>query len=127
MSLGGRTASQTMGYVEFNVFTLAVVVLLLILVITKWFMSTLKIGDITGRWVFITGCDTGFGNLLAKRLDSAGVRVIASCLTMKGKDQLQLEASSRLTAILLDVTKKESIEAAYLFVHDKVRRDGMFS
>ena len=32
-----------------------------------------------GRAVFITGCDTGFGNLLARRLDSYGFTVLAGC------------------------------------------------
>ena len=33
-----------------------------------------------GRAVFITGCDTGFGNDLARRLDELGFKVFAGCL-----------------------------------------------
>ena len=35
----------------------------------------------TKKAVLITGCDTGFGNLLAKRLANEGVTVFAACLT----------------------------------------------
>ncbi|KAF8766533.1 Corticosteroid 11-beta-dehydrogenase isozyme 2 like protein [Argiope bruennichi] len=37
-----------------------------------------------GRAVFITGCDTGFGNALAKRLDTKGFHVFATCLFPTG-------------------------------------------
>jgi len=69
------------------------------------------------RAVFITGCDTGFGNLAAKQLDRGGVRVFAGCLTEDGARNLKAETSDRLTVIPLDVTKSESINSAYEIVH----------
>lgn len=36
-----------------------------------------------GKHVFITGCDSGFGQLLALRLSSQGVHVYAGCFTVK--------------------------------------------
>jgi len=67
--------------------------------------------------VFITGCDTGFGNLTAKQLDQMGVRVFAGCLTEEGARNLKAETSNQLTVLALDVTKSESINAAYEIVH----------
>lgn len=42
-----------------------------------------RITDLTKKAVLITGCDTGIGNELAKRLDSLGFRVFAGCLKVQ--------------------------------------------
>ncbi|XP_022099537.1 retinol dehydrogenase 7-like [Acanthaster planci] len=69
--------------------------------------------DTSGRYVLITGCDTGFGNLLARNLDKRrGCCVIAACLTEEGRDTLKRVASPRLTTLRLDVTSSESIRDA---------------
>ncbi|KAL3880474.1 hypothetical protein ACJMK2_032710 [Sinanodonta woodiana] len=68
--------------------------------------------DVTSRHVLITGCDSGFGYLLAKLLDSKGIPVFAACLTDKGGEGLRNETSSRLTIISLDVTNRQSINEA---------------
>ena len=65
------------------------------------------------RHVMITGCDTGFGNMLAKRLDAMGFSVFAGCLTEKGEDDIKKACSNRVKVITLDVTSTESIEKAY--------------
>ena len=65
------------------------------------------------RYIFITGCDTGFGNHLARQLDEKGVRVIAACLTEKGRLALAEVTSQRLGTLLLDVTDHASIVKAY--------------
>jgi len=65
------------------------------------------------RTVFVTGCDTGFGNLVAKDLDRLGVRVFAGVYTPEGGNQLKAETSNQLTIVPLDVTKSDSILAAY--------------
>jgi len=89
-----------------------------------WITTSWPIRIITKRFrvngkrsVFITGCDTGFGNLTAKRLDQLGVRVFAGCLTEEGSRNLKAETSNQLTVIQLDVTKSETINAAYDIVH----------
>ncbi|XP_041699346.1 retinol dehydrogenase 5-like [Coregonus clupeaformis] len=53
------------------------------------------IGDI-----FITGSDSGFGNLVASRLDRKGFNVISTCLTEKGGSDLKAVASPRLNTVL---------------------------
>uniref|UniRef100_A0A8D0ZU59 Uncharacterized protein n=1 Tax=Sus scrofa TaxID=9823 RepID=A0A8D0ZU59_PIG len=64
------------------------------------------------KYVFITGCDLGFGNLLARQLDLRGLKVLAACLTEQGAQQLRKQTSDRLETVLLDVTKTESVVAA---------------
>ena len=71
---------------------------------------------LSNRYVFITGCDTGFGNELARLLDRQGVPVIAGCLTEKGSANLKKQASSRLHVVLLDVTDQTSIRNAVEYV-----------
>uniref|UniRef100_A0A8C9AM61 Retinol dehydrogenase 16 n=1 Tax=Prolemur simus TaxID=1328070 RepID=A0A8C9AM61_PROSS len=64
------------------------------------------------KYVLITGCGSGFGNLLARQLDMRGLRVLAACLTEKGAEQLRAQTSDRLETVSLDVTRTESISAA---------------
>ena len=78
------------------------------------------VDNVSRRAVFITGCDTGFGTALARRLDGLGARVFAGCLTEEGATKLRQQASSRLQAIVMDVTKTPSIEAAYRVVKESL-------
>ncbi|PVD30568.1 hypothetical protein C0Q70_09836 [Pomacea canaliculata] len=41
----------------------------LIYQLVTWLRSRIRVGDYHKKHVLVTGCDTGFGNLLAKRLD----------------------------------------------------------
>ncbi|XP_038642514.1 retinol dehydrogenase 5 [Scyliorhinus canicula] len=92
-----------------------------------WFIRDReKIGDVKDKYVFITGCDTGFGNLLAKRLDWQGFHVLAGCLTQKGVDTLQRSGSSKLKAVLLDVTDSSSIQKAADWVQAEVGEKGLW-
>jgi len=84
------------------------------------FLRSLPKNDITGKAVFITGCDTGFGNQLAKRLDKMGVIVFAGCFTEDGAQLLRTEASDKLRVIMVDVTDEESVKNAALIVREDV-------
>lgn len=46
-------------------------------------VSVYQVGDLSKKTVAISGCDTGFGKLLALKLVKQGVPVIAGCLTEK--------------------------------------------
>ncbi|EPB79951.1 hypothetical protein ANCCEY_01017 [Ancylostoma ceylanicum] len=48
----------------------------------------------TGKYVFITGCDSGFGRLLALKLLKMGVNVFAGCYTEQGKGSRQVKIVS---------------------------------
>ncbi|XP_006822113.1 dehydrogenase/reductase SDR family member 9-like [Saccoglossus kowalevskii] len=78
-----------------------------------WLSRLPTIDGITSKYVLITGCDTGFGNLLAQKLDKKGCKVIAACLTDKGARDLKAVTSHRLTTLSMDVASDKSIKAAY--------------
>ena len=78
--------------------------------------------NLNEKYKLITGCDTGFGNALAKKLDSMGCPVFAACYTMKGAEKLEKESSSRLTTLQLDVSKEESIEEAFKLVSKALKK-----
>ncbi|XP_063008906.1 D-beta-hydroxybutyrate dehydrogenase, mitochondrial-like [Melospiza melodia melodia] len=69
-----------------------------------------------GRAVLITGCDSGFGHLLALRLHRLGFTVFAGCLCPGGDGarRLQREAggAGRLRVLRLDVTRARDVRAA---------------
>lgn len=75
--------------------------------------------------VLVTGCDTGFGNLLARKLDKAGFKVIACCLFPEGSGakQLKAESSSKLTIVKLDVTSDKDVNAAYAEVEKELETE----
>ncbi|XP_063964661.1 retinol dehydrogenase 16-like isoform X2 [Lytechinus pictus] len=82
--------------------------------IIEYFLRRPYVDNITkDKYVFITGCDTGFGNKLAKQLDTKGVHVIAACLTEKGRRDLDDVTSGRVKTLLLDVTDHDSVAKAY--------------
>ena len=78
--------------------------------------------NLNKRYILITGCDTGFGNALAKKLDLMGCPVFAACYTAEGAENLKKECSSRLTTLQLDVSKEESIKEAYEFVSNHLSK-----
>lgn len=79
-----------------------------------------SLGNYGDRYILITGCDTGFGNLLAQRLDGLGCHVFAGCLTEKGAADLKEVTSERLCALLLDVTNGESVRNCLTLVKSKL-------
>ena len=81
----------------------------------KYAMTSLgrkRIDALESRYIFITGCDTGFGHLAAKRFDKLGCHVIAGCLTERGEDELTKACSSRLKTVHLDVANHDSVVKA---------------
>lgn len=59
--------------------------------------------------MFITGCDSGFGNLAARTFDRRGFQVIASCMTEAGAEDLKATTSQLLQTVVLDVTDKDNV------------------
>nr|CAD7265961.1 unnamed protein product [Timema shepardi] len=66
------------------------------------------------RAVFITGCSSGFGLQLAKRLDALGVIVYAGLRKPHSTGALELKAtcSKNLHIVVIDVTKDEDVKNA---------------
>ena len=74
--------------------------------------------EIKDKYVLITGCDSGFGRKTAIRLDEMGVRVIATCLTKEGEQNLKSVTSDRLKTFQMDVTNSQNIRDVF----DEVER-----
>ncbi|XP_038662537.1 D-beta-hydroxybutyrate dehydrogenase, mitochondrial [Scyliorhinus canicula] len=81
-----------------------------------------------GRAVLITGCDTGFGHILAKQLDGLGFRVFAGCLSPDGPGAqgLKKECSSQLSILKLDVTLDEDVNKVKEFVEANLPAEGLW-
>lgn len=78
----------------------------------RCFRELKQVTNKSEKYVYITGCDTGFGNLLAKHLDKEGFCVIAGCYTEKGEVELKKACSARLSTVQLDVSDNNSIKRA---------------
>ncbi|KAF7649015.1 hypothetical protein LDENG_00148560 [Lucifuga dentata] len=106
---------------------LACALLLATFAVIRWYIrDSYKVDGFNQKHVFITGCDSGFGNLLAQQLDRKGFHVIAACLTEKGAEDLTSVASPRLRTVLLNVTDSASIRRAVEFVSAEVRERGLW-
>ncbi|CAF1137220.1 unnamed protein product [Rotaria sordida] len=75
--------------------------------------------DPCGKYVLISGCDSGFGHGLAIELDKKGFRVFAGVFVPNNVISLQNKLSSNATVFHLDITKQEDIDAAFELVKEK--------
>lgn len=97
----------------------------MVLWILVWlYRDSLEVEDISDKFVFVTGCDSGFGNLLCRNLDRKGLHVLAGCLTEKGADDLKRVAGPNLKTVLLNVTSEESIQKAMEWAKKEVGDKG---
>ncbi|XP_029507272.2 retinol dehydrogenase 7-like isoform X2 [Oncorhynchus nerka] len=90
------------------------------------YRDSLEVENVKEKYVFVTGCDSGFGNLLCKRLDRRGFRVIAGCLTEKGAEDLKRATGPYLKTVLLDVTSTGSIQKAMEYTKQEVGDNGLW-
>ncbi|KAM3861972.1 dehydrogenase/reductase SDR family member 9 [Diretmus argenteus] len=93
----------------------------------RWYKEAQRVPNQSEKYVFITGCDSGFGNVLARHLDKLGFRVIAGCFTEKGEDELKKSSSDRLTTTHLDVTDSESVSKAADGIRTLVGEKGLWA
>jgi len=106
LSCCGWTGTLLVGYLIYRLFDM--------------FFRSLRIGKYDQRYILVTGCDTGFGNLLCRRLDSLGCHVFAGCYTEAGIQELTKACSVRIHALPLDVTKPESVKEAFHTIKAKL-------
>ena len=95
----------------FVVVTAAIVPLVAILWIS-WRKTKTNL-NINGKYVLITGCDSGIGRETAIRLDKMGVCVLATCLTKDGEQSLKSVTSDQLKTFQMDVTNSQQIEEVF--------------
>jgi len=72
-----------------------------------------------GKYVLITGCDSGFGHALAIELDKQGFNIFAGVFNVDSQSNLQRILSSRATVFQLDITKDEDLENAFDLIRQK--------
>ena len=94
-------------------FLLALAVTLIVLWLTLKFLAKRKVQNLHTKYVFITGCDSGFGRETAIRLDKMGIHVLAACLTKQGAQDLKSTASSTLKTFQMDVTDSQQIKDVF--------------
>ncbi|GMS93117.1 hypothetical protein PENTCL1PPCAC_15292, partial [Pristionchus entomophagus] len=90
-------------------------------------LSGIELEDLSKRAVFITGCDHGFGNLLALKCARRGMPVFAGCLTEDGAEALRTAATGlpgKLETIIVDVTFTESVAAAAKYLEAATEKYG---
>lgn len=105
---------------------LPLLVVLGLILLYRWYRQSQILTNLTNKYVFITGCDSGFGNLLAKQLDKRGMKVLAACLTETGAEKLKTETSSTLQTRILDITDSKSVSSAAKWVSAIVGNEGLW-
>ena len=77
--------------------------------------------DPNGKYVLISGCDSGFGHGLAVELDRRGFNVLAGVLVADSVTSLTKTLSSKATVFRLDITRQEDIDGAFDLIESKTK------
>ncbi|XP_040045804.2 retinol dehydrogenase 7 isoform X2 [Gasterosteus aculeatus] len=101
--------------------------LLVLYKLYRWCRELPRIPDRGTKYVYITGCDTGFGNLAARHLDKKGFKVIASCFSERGEEDLKKSCSGNLITTHLDVRSKDSVAKVAALIKEKVGEHGLWA
>ncbi|KAJ3340955.1 (2R,3R)-2,3-butanediol dehydrogenase [Gonapodya sp. JEL0774] len=78
-----------------------------------------KIHSGKGLTALVTGCDTGFGPMIAIQLSQKGFTVYAGCLTNDGISRLNALGIPNLKPVLMDVTRDDHVKA----VRERVEKE----
>uniref|UniRef100_F1L5G9 17-beta-hydroxysteroid dehydrogenase type 6 n=1 Tax=Ascaris suum TaxID=6253 RepID=F1L5G9_ASCSU len=94
--------------------------------VLRYLWELLTVDNLTKKAVFITGCDSGFGRMIAMKCAQNGMPTFAGCLTEKGAKSVESEAStlkegSSLRAVMIDLTNDDSVKAAAEFVKKQMK------
>lgn len=80
--------------------------------------GSVPIGD---KAILITGCDTGFGNMLATRMAKKGYKVFAGCLFPDRENAIELaKRSERIHVIGMNVGSDQSMQDARKLIEKKL-------
>ncbi|CAL1533823.1 unnamed protein product [Lymnaea stagnalis] len=109
------------------------ILVLTILALTFWYAYdhikayTRDCLDPQGKYVYITGCDSGFGLEAAKAIRDLGFGVIAGCLDDNSPGAIELKARpwvKKIEVVILDVSNEASVLACAREVKDICRDQG---
>lgn len=94
-----------------------------------WSIRSNAILSPEGKAVLITGCDSGFGHALAKRLHSLGFHVFAMVLHEEGDGAKVLKSfrSDRLTVIQMDVTNLTTVQEVEKEIEKQLENKGLYA
>lgn len=109
-----------------NVYLYGIGTFVVLWILVWLYRDSLETENISQKYIFVTGCDSGFGNLLCRKLDRRGFRVLAGCLTEKGGDDLKRATGPNLKTVLLDVTNIDSITKAMEWTKMEVGDRGLW-
>jgi short-subunit dehydrogenase len=84
----------------------------------EYFFSTSDINP-HGKYILITGCDTGVGHALAIELDKQGFNVLAGVYMPQNITLVKGKLSPKATIFRLDITKQEDIDEVFELVQKK--------
>lgn len=84
-----------------------------------------EVEDIREKYVFITGCDTGFGHNLCLDLLERGVRVFAACLSPEGLENLESLVNTLpdpvwFQGLVVDVRSDDGVKRAATIIKNKL-------
>jgi NAD(P)-dependent dehydrogenase (short-subunit alcohol dehydrogenase family) len=74
-----------------------------------------------GKYVLVSGCDSGVGHGLALELDKQGFNVLAGVYLADSVTSLEKKLSPKATVFRLDITKEEDINATFELVNGKTK------
>ncbi|MGD9975275.1 MAG: SDR family oxidoreductase [Desulfatirhabdiaceae bacterium] len=74
--------------------------------------------DINKEIILVTGASTGIGKATALLMDKLGYQVFAGVRTNQAAENIQKDSSSRLTPLILDITRSEHIDNAFEIISD---------
>ncbi|KAL3065012.1 hypothetical protein OYC64_001118 [Pagothenia borchgrevinki] len=110
---------------------LLMVLLVLLVLMVLLYCRSHPLADLPshGKAVLITGCDSGFGQATARRLDSLGFQVFATVLDLNssGAKDLQRSCSSLLTLLRVDITQQSHVQQALTKVQSLLGPRGLWA
>ncbi|XP_059145803.1 D-beta-hydroxybutyrate dehydrogenase, mitochondrial-like [Physella acuta] len=111
-----------------NLFAFIAVCVLVRKVYIRFKKSKVPMLDPEGKVVVVTGCDSGFGLGLAKRLHEKGFTVFAACLNTEsaGGKELKALAAEKLRVVPLDVTNDDSVSKLHRVVKEQCENKGLW-
>ncbi|KAH9380036.1 hypothetical protein HPB48_023020 [Haemaphysalis longicornis] len=83
-----------------------------------WSRALRRVVDTDKKAVLVTGCDTGFGYLAAKRFADDGFAVFAACLNASSDGAKELTKRHNVRVVPLDITKDDQVQRALTQVKD---------